>query len=339
MKAWTLVKYGKPADSLELRETALPEPGPGQVRIKVEAMGLNFADVTAVNGFYRDAPPNPAVLGYDVVGTIDQLGEGVTSPAVGTRVTALTRFGGFADYALTDWRAAVPVGDMEAGKAAALATQYCTAWFAAEDRVHLRRGDHVLIQAASGGVGIALTQMAKRRGCIVYGTAGSEDKLKFIREQGVDVPINYRKEDFFEVIKKARGKEGLDVVFDSLGGKPFKQAYKLLAPSGRIVGFGAASRFKGGIGIFNDLELVSGFGFYNPAFLLMESRAIIGVNMLRVADNRPLVLKDCMEQVVDLTLKGELNPVVGGEFTADQMPQALEYLESRKHVGKIIVKW
>lgn len=350
MKALTLIKYGSPEKAFELRESTIPEPSPGQVLVKVNAFGLNYADVMARNGLYRDAPPLPCVLGYEAVGTIAKTGAEAKQLAPGTRVLAFTRFGAYAEYVLTRDRAVVPIPEtMDNGTAVALATQYCTAWFAAYEMVNLQQGDQVLIHAAAGGVGIALVQLAKLKGCIIYGTAGSDEKLQFLRSIGVDYPINYNKQDFVKEIiniqekvlpsplESGRGR-GLDVVFDSLGGKIFSKSRKLLSSGGRIVGYGAADRGKGG-GIFADLKLLFGFGFINPAFMLMNSKGMIGVNMLRIADHRPDMLQRCLLNVVDLASKGIIKPHTGGKFNVSEIAQAHEFLESRKSIGKIVVEW
>lgn len=340
MKAYVITRYGTPENSFELQEKQDPTPGEGEVAIEVEAFGINYADIMARKGMYRDAPKKPFVCGYEVVGRVVEVGKGVSSLNQGDRVVAFTRFGGYATRVITSEMAAARVPeDMANGVALAMAVQYSTAWFSAEYQTRLYEGEHVLVQAAAGGVGTALVQMAKRRGCVVYGTAGSDKKLDYLREQGCDHPINYRKDDFYEVIRKMRGEEGLDAVFDSLGGKPFKKGFKLLGNGGRIVGFGAASRSSGIGGVIGDLKLLFGFGFYNPAFMLMECKTIIGVNMLRLADHRPMKLKQCMEDVIRLTNEGELTPVVGKVFTGGDVNGAHEYVQSRKSIGKVIVEW
>lgn len=341
MKAWVITKHGAPEVAFSLQEMPDKEPGPGEVAIEVEAFGLNYADIMARRGMYRDAPPLPSVIGYEACGRITAKGEGVSNDlAIGQRVAAFTRFGGYATRVVTPEDAVVPIPeDMAAGDALALTVQYVTAWFCAEDRLSLMPGDHVLVQAAAGGVGVALVQLAKRRGCIVYGTAGSAAKIEFLKQQGVDFPINYREHDFAERIKELRGDGGLDVVFDSLGGKAFKKGAKLLRPGGRIVGFGAASRSDGGKSIISDLRMVLGFGFYSPPFLLMKSKAIIGVNMLRIADYKPKLLKHCLQEVVKLAEAGEISPVVGAEFAAADLAKAHAYIEQRKSMGKVIVNW
>lgn len=341
-KAFVLVKHGLPETAFELREVPDPPLEPTQVRVEVEAFGLNFADIMARKGAYQDCPPLPTVIGYEVVGRIIEMGKDADANrlAVGKRVVAFTRFGGYARSVVSPQEGVVVISEeMEAGKAAALAVQYSTAWYCAEEAVTLFPGDHVLVQAAAGGVGTALVQMAKRKGCIVYGTAGSAKKLEYLRKQGVDHPINYREQDFEAEVRKLRGEKGLDFVFDSLGGKTFKKGHKLLAPGGRIVGFGAASRSGKGRNIFADIKLLLGFGFYNPAFMLMSSQGIIGVNMLRIADHKRSLLQWCLESVVKLTESGDFNPVVGGVFTSAQLPEAHHFLEGRKSTGKVIVTW
>lgn len=340
MKAWVLTKYGKAETAFELQEMPDEAPGEGQVAIDVEAFGLNYADIMARRGMYRDAPPKPCVIGYEVCGRIAAVGAGVEDLKVGQRVAAFTRFGGYSTRVVTVADGTVPIPeDMPAGVALALTVQYVTAWFCAEERVTLMEGDHVLVQAAAGGVGTALVQLCKRKGCIVYGTAGSPEKLKYLAKQGVDIPINYRKEDFYEKIKSLRGDKGIDVAFDSIGGKAFKKQTKLLGAGGRIIGFGAASRSNGGRSIISDIRMLLGFGFYSPPFLLMESKGILGVNMLRIADHKPKLLKHCLQEVVKLAEAGEIKPVIGGEFTADELVQSHKFVEERKSIGKVIVNW
>jgi NADPH2:quinone reductase len=340
MKALVLVRHGEARQAFELRELPAPEPRAGEVRIAVEAFGLNYADVSARQGTYADAPPIPCVIGYEVVGRIDAVGSGVTSWSAGQRVAALTRFGGYATAAVTDARAAVPIPeDMDVGVAAALPTQGCTAYFCAEEMVRLHPGDHVLVQAAAGGVGTLLVQLAKARGCVVYGTAGSEAKLDYLRRLGVDHPINYRHEDFGDVVRRVRGAEGLDIVFDSLGGSAVRKGLKLLGAGGRIVCFGAAEREAGPLQILRDVRFAASFGFPHPIPLLMGSKSILGVNMLRIADHRPEVLGRCMRAVSKLVADGTLKPTVGGRFGADRIADAHDFLGGRGSTGKVVVTW
>ena len=340
MEAMYLVRTGDAAQAFERREAPTPEPAAGQIRVAVEGFGLNYADVVARHGLYQDAPPMPSIIGYEVVGRVDALGVGVDGFTPGQRVAALTRFGGYATHALTDARAAAPIPeDLDVGVAAALPTQGCTAYYMAEEMVRLQPGDHVLVHAAAGGVGTLLVQLCKRRGCVVYGTAGSDDKLGLLRELGVDHPINYRTADFADAVRRLRGDAGLDVIFDSIGGATTRRGMALLGAGGRMVGFGAADHTPGRLQILRSLRFLASFGFPHPVLLLMRSRAFIGVNMLRIADSRPLVLQRCLRAVVDLALKGELRAIVGGRFPVAQLGAAHALLESRRSTGKIVVTW
>lgn len=339
MEAYYLIKNGAAATAFEKRALQLSDPAEHEVQIAVEAFGLNFADVMARYGMYKEAPPLPCVLGYEVVGRIAKVGSAVTHLQPGQRVVACTRFGGYATHANTNAQAVAAIPDtMPAGEAAALATQYATAWYAAEECIKLRAGEHVLVHAAAGGVGTALVQLAKRRGCIVYGTTGSDNKFDYLKKNGVDHPINYSTGDFSATIRKLNNGKGVDVVFDAVGGKTFKQGMRLLEPGGRMVTFGAAERL-GRRNIFSALGLVFGFGFYHPIALLFPSKSITGINMLRIADHKPEILRECLEQVAKLTAAGELKPHCGKSFAADQIAEAHSWLESRKSVGKVVVVW
>lgn len=233
MRAIYLVKNGESKNAFEIRETETPKAGKGEIVIKVQASGLNFADVNARRGIYHDAPPLPSVLGYDVGGTIHEIGEGVEDFELGQVVTAMTRFGGYAEYVK-----AIPAGvhtlpkGWDVAKGTTLTTQACTAVVCAEEVLNLYPGDKVLIQAAAGGVGRVLIQLAKHKGCTVFATA-STGKQEYLREMGVDYPIDYLTEDFFTRIPEILGEGKLDVVFDNLGGKRYKQGLNLLGPGAK----------------------------------------------------------------------------------------------------------
>jgi NADPH:quinone reductase-like Zn-dependent oxidoreductase len=336
MKALYLTKYGNSDTAFQLKEADIPQAGKGEVVIKVQCFGLNFADVVARRGLYPDAPPNPAILGYDVAGTIHAVGEGVTDLSVGQRVTALTRFGGYSEYAKTmqEGVSVIP-NTIDFPLATALATQGCTAYFCMYESVKVHSGDNILVHAAAGGVGSLLVQMAKHEKCFVYGTASSK-KIDFIKGIGVDEAIDYSKNDFFDIIKDKK----IDIAFDSLGGKTFKKSYKLLKPSGRIVTFGAAEQIQGNkTNKLGALMAAIRFGVFSPIQMLMGSRAIIGVNMLRIADNRPHIFKHCLDNVIDMAAKGIIQPHVDKVFGVQDIAQAHDYLESRQSIGKVVVSW
>ncbi len=342
MKAFQLTRHGTPEKAFELIEAPDPTPSEGEVRIEVEAFGLNFADVMARLGYYQDCPPLPTIIGYDVVGRVTGHGEGVNSPAVGTRVVTMTRFGGYASQVTANARAVAEVPeDLDACAATALATQYCTAYYAAEICTTVHPEDHVLIQAAAGGVGTALIQLLKPRGCTLYGTASAEDKLEYLRSQGVHHPINYAEQDFAQYIREQRSDAGIDVAFDAVGGKSVKKTLNLLAPGGRAVLYGASTIAGKGKGksLMRQINTAAGFGFYNPIRFMMQSQTLATVNMLRVADHQPHVLERCIHGVMSLYKDGKLNPVAGKTFPAEELTEAHNHLTHRQSIGKVAVKW
>ncbi len=340
MKAIYLKKYGNSASAFEIKETPIPIAAKGEVVIKVACFGLNFADVLARRGLYADAPANPAVLGYDVAGIVESVGEDGAIFKIGQRVMAFTRFGGYAEYVKTvESGVALMPDTLDFAAATALVTQGSTAYFCAYESTVLNAGDRVLVHAAAGGVGSLLVQMAKQQKCIVYGTA-STSKLNYLKQSGVDVAIDYTQEDFSKVIRAHSSDQKIDVVFDSIGGRTFKNSFKLLAPGGRIVTFGAAEQIDGNkTNKLSTLKLAWSFGIFSPIQLLMSSKAIIGVNMLKIADNRPHILSLCLREVLKMTEDGIIVPTVGKIFSADKIAEAHDYLENRQSVGKVVMAW
>jgi NADPH2:quinone reductase len=340
MKSVVLTRFGTPDEAFEIRESAKPNPRPMQVLIKVEAFGLNFADVLARKGLYPEVPDRPCVIGYEVVGRVEAQGSEVPMDMVGKRVVALTRFGGYAEYAATDYRALSEIPDTyPAEKAVALATQYTTAYVCAHEYMRLYPGDRVLVHAGAGGVGIALCQMALQIGCEVFATVGSEEKCEFLRKLGVQHPINYRKEDYSEACRKILGKERLDATFNSLAGKSVPKDMKLLRSGGRLVIFGAASRVGGKGGIFSSLGLLFKTGFVSPLSLIMRSKTIIGVNILKLGDYKPQLVAHAMQQVAAMAERSEIDPFVGGHYPIEDLNKAHLALENRGTIGKLSVHW
>ena len=339
MKAAYLVKYGPSESAFEIREVQRPEPTPNQVLIKVEAFGLNFADVMARLGLYKGAPPLPALLGYDVVGHVEQYGSNVKNLSVGNRVTALTRFGGYAEYALSEKEVTNNIPEsISAGVAVALATQYSTAYFLSQEMANIQENENVLIHAAAGGVGTALTQMALHKKCTVFGTCSSPEKMEYLRVNGVHHPINHTAKDFAAAIKTIVGDHGLDVIFNPVGGKSVKKGYRLLGAGGRLITFGVSS-MNSTKSIFGKLRVLAQFGIYHPVQFLSNSKGMIGVNMLKIAEQKPKKIARVMKAVIQLHEKGVLRPHVGGEFPIEKLVEAHAFLESRKSMGKIVVKW
>lgn len=339
MKAAYLIKYGPSETAFEIREVLKPEPAPNQVLIKVEAFGLNFADVMARLGLYKGAPPLPALLGYDVVGHVEKYGSNVKSVNVGDRVTALTRFGGYAEYALAEKEVTNCIPEtISAGVAVALATQYSTAYFLSHEMANIQENENVLIHAAAGGVGTALTQMALYKKCIVFGTCSSPEKMEYLVKNNVQYPINHTAKDFGATIKTIVGEQGLDVIFNPVGGKSVKKGYRLLGAGGRLITFGVSS-MNSTKSIFGKLRVLAQFGIYHPIQFLSNSRGMIGVNMLKIGEQKPKKIARVMKAVIQLHREGVLQPHVGGEYPIEKLAEAHTFLESRKSMGKIVIKW
>jgi len=339
MKAAYLVKFGPAETAFEIREAKKPEPGPDQILIQVEAFGLNFADISARNGKYKGTPPLPAILGYDVVGKVEKCGVNVKNQKVGDRVTALTLFGGYAQYAIAEKDVAHKIPDnISPGVAVALATQTCAAYFFSNRMSNIQENEKVLIHAAAGGVGTALVQLALHKKCIIFGTCSSPEKMEYLRKNGVHYPINHTKKDFTEFIRPIVGDNGLDVVFNPIGGKSLKKGYQLLGAGGRLISYGISS-MNSKKTILGKLKDLAQFGIYHPVQFLSNSKGMIGVNMLKIAEVKPEKIAIVMQEVIQLQQEGIIRPHVGGEYSIDQLAEAHKFFESRKSMGKIVVKW
>ncbi len=339
MKAVYLNKFGSPDEAFEMKEVESPKPSSNQVLIEVEGFGLNFADVLARKGLYPEVPDRPCVLGYEVVGKVKEVGSEAPDHLVGKRVVGLTRFGGYAQEAVTDYRAVGVVPEsMELGSALALATQYTTAYISAVESLNLYEGDRVLVHAGAGGVGIALCQIALSKGCEVFATAGSDEKLHFLKSLGVQHPINYRKTDYAQAVKSILKDKRLDVSFNSLAGKSVKKDLKLLGSGGKFVIYGAASRVGKSGGFFAGLRLLWDTGFITPLAMIMRSKSIIGINVLKLGDYKPQLIAKCMQEVITMADSGKLSPVAK-VYSIDELNKAHAELEGRRTIGKLGIRW
>jgi NADPH2:quinone reductase len=200
-QGFVLTKIGEAQRAFSLQEIEIGPLQPHEVLIASEAFGLNYADVMARLGLYREAPPLPCVLGYELVGRVTEVGANVDPSLVGQRVLAFTRFGAYAKHAKTTANAIVPIDDMPAQEALPFATQGVTAHYMAEVLSPIQAHDHVLVHAAAGGVGSFLVQLAKLNGATVYGKIGSDSKKAYLQSLGADFVINYKKEDYFKTLE------------------------------------------------------------------------------------------------------------------------------------------
>jgi NADPH2:quinone reductase len=334
-----LVKNGNADKAFQLQEVPEPVLQTGSVKIKVEAFGLNFADVMARLGLYQECPPLPTVLGYDVVGYVTEVGSDVTQFSKGDRVVALTRFGGYSQCVVADARACAlipPTYDVT--KATALSTQYCTAWYCLEEAIRLHEGDQVLIHAGAGGLGIAMVQLALYKKLNVFATAGSAQKVSFLQNVGVPFAINYSSQDYEkEVQKLTKTSSPLDACFNSIGGKTVRKDLRLLNSGGKEVLLGAARMSSASL--FGKIGEALQFGIYHPLQFMMPSKSLVGVNMLKIADHKPEMITRCLRSVVDLAEKKTLDPHVGGLFPIQELSKAHQLLEKRGTIGKVAIHW
>ena len=340
MKQAAIVKYGLAEEAFKIQEALPPKPKSSEVLIEVEGFGLNYADVMARNGLYKEAPKIPFVPGYEVVGKVIKTGTSVHKELLGKRVVAFTRFGGYASKAVADYMALGLVSnEISGGEECALATQYCTAYYMCNYFQQMREGEIALIHSCAGGVGTALTQLCKLQGVKVVGLCSTDEKMEYLKELGVDYPINYLKENYKDWIIEHLGERPIDQIFNAVAGSSFKKDLKLLAYGGKLFCFGGAARSGKKDNVFNDLSFLLKTGFVSPLFMMMKAQSLVGVNMLRIADHKVEVIGTCLKELIALYDKKEIAPKVGGIFPIDRLGEAHHLLESGKSTGKIYVHW
>lgn len=337
MKAVWIPKYGKP-DVLELREGADPQPSAGQVRIRVRASGVNFAEIMARQGLYQDAPPPPMVVGYEVAGTIDAVGEGADPSQIGRRVLAMTRFGGYADVVCVDASQAYEMPEpMSFEEGAALPVTYLTAYHMLFNVFRVRPGDHVLIHQIAGGVGTAASQLCRSVGGVtVYGTA-SEGKHEYARRNGCDHPIDYHSVDYASEVRKLSDGRGVHLVLDALGGKDWKKGYSLLRPGGMLIPFGWANMAQHGKRrLTHVLGQFAHMPWWTPMKLMHENKGVSGVNMGHLWDERDM-MSEAIRALLALYDQGAIEPHVDRSFPFDKAGEAHAYIEAGRNVGKVLL--
>ncbi|HEV7363056.1 MAG TPA: medium chain dehydrogenase/reductase family protein [Solirubrobacteraceae bacterium] len=331
MRAVVITKHGPP-DVLQVQERPAPDrPLGGQVTVDVAAAGINFADTMARVGLYPDAPKPPVVVGYEVAGTVHAVGPGVEGLEPGQRVMAGTRFGGQAEQIVVKAADVVPLPDeLSFEQGAAIPVNYSTAWAGLIRYGSLQPGERVLIHAAAGGVGISATQIAKRHGAEVYGTA-SPGKHEAIRGFGVDHAVDYTRSGWERDLPR------FDVIMDAIGGKSFRTGYNLLNPGGRLVCFGASSVMSGEK---RNLVAAARAAVRMPRFNLIKqmsaSKAVIGLNMLTLWDHAG-TLEPWITPLHEMLDDGTIVPIVAEAFPFDRAPDAHRFIAERRNVGKVVL--
>ena len=341
MRAVVITEHGGP-EVLRVQERPDPPVGPGEVRVAVKAAGINFADTLARTGLYPDSPKVPCVVGYEVAGEVESVGDGVESFKPGDRVLAGTRFNGQAELVTVRESMVYELPErLSFEEGAAFPVNYATAQAGLVVMGGLKDSERVLIHAAGGGVGISATQIAKRIGAEVFGTA-SASKHDAIREQGVDHAIDYRSQDFAKEVRRLTGGEGIDVAFDALGPSSFRKDYRLLRPGGRLIMYGASEVQTGerrsvpaalrtlAKSPFSSMPWWKGLGVMN------ENKGVFGLNMLSWWDAEGS-LDRVIEPLIPGLQHGELKPVVAEAFPFDRALDAHRFIAERRNIGKVVL--
>jgi NADPH:quinone reductase-like Zn-dependent oxidoreductase len=335
MRQVWITKAGPP-EVLQVREAPDPEAAAGQVRIRVKAAGINFADLMARVGLYPDAPKIPCVVGYEVSGVVDQVGAGVTAFAVGDRVFAMPKFGGYTDVIAlaTDQVFKLPA-KMTFEEGAALPVVYLTAYNMMLFTGNVRTGSSVLIHSAAGGVGIAAIQLAKMRGCTILGTA-SKSKHDFLRAHGCTHPIDSQG-DYAAAARAIVGDRGIDLILDPVGGQSWTDGYDLLAPCGRLVAFGFSAAAAGkSRSLLHAAAQFFKVKKWSPMKLMDDNKTIAGTNMGHLF-HRIDLLRPQAEELLRLYEGGHIKPHVDRTFRFAEAAAAHHHIHDRKAIGKVLL--
>lgn len=336
MRQAVIPRYGSP-DVFEIRETADPMPSAGQVRIRVRAAGVNFADILSRLGLYPDAPKPPMVVGYEVAGHVDAMGDDVTGFAAGDRVIALTRFGGYSDTVVVASENCFSFPDaLSDAEAAALPVNYLTAALALYRMAALAPHETVLIHNAGGGVGIAATQLARLRRAHVIGTA-SAAKHDALRAFGVEHALDYRHGSVDEEVRKITKGRGVDVILDPIGGSSFLASYKLLAPLGRLIVFGLSAAAPGEQrSWWRAFRAWRSTPKFDPLSMINRNRGVFGLHVGHLWEERAQ-LTPLMEMLLSELRAGRLRPVVSRTFPLDRAADAHRFIQNRSNIGKVVL--
>lgn len=336
MRAYLLKRSGGP-EVLKISDVESPELRPGMVKVRVSSIGLNYAEIQSRKGLYGWAPKRPYIPGMEAFGEVVAIADDVTQLSIGQPVIVANQFGCYAEEVVVPAAQALPAIDgFSAAENAAFAVQYMTAWVALMEICRIRPGENVLIQAAAGGVGTAAVQLAVAQGCRVFGTASNQEKIDLIQSLGAELGINYKKDDFAELIKRHLGGKGVDAVLEVVGGEVFQKSLKLLNPYGRLAVVGFASLN------LNKLNPISWWKTWKDIprvsinKMAMASQ-IVGASHLGYLLKDPERMSRIWTELRDFTLEHDIHPIVGHEFAFEDLSKAHALMESRQSKGKIVL--
>ncbi|WP_237058905.1 NAD(P)H-quinone oxidoreductase [Microbulbifer sediminum] len=324
MRYIDLPETGDP-DVMQLAQGARPEPGEGEVLIRVAAAGVNRPDVAQRQGLYPPPPGASPVLGLEVAGEVVAVGSGVSRWQPGDRVCALTNGGGYAEFTVAPAGQCLPVPEpLSMTEAAALPETCFTVWSNVFDRGRLQPGEVFLVHGGSSGIGTTAIQLASSLGARVFATAGSAEKCTACEELGAERCINYREEDFVEVVRELTGGYGADVILDMVGGDYVNRNIRLAAADGRIV----------------NIAFLQGAEVRVNLWPVASKRLVLTGSTLRPrsAETKAAIARNLEETVWPLIHKGRMRPLVAATFSLEDAPRAHRLMESSTHIGKIVLE-
>lgn len=318
MQAWELSAFNT---APEIRELPMPRPNQGEIRVRIAACGLNFADLLMIEGKYQDTPTPPFVMGLELAGVVDALGDGVTTHAVGDSVAVYAGQSGLAEYGCFPAQRALRLPDhMPLTEAAGFLIAYGTSHLALTRRARLAAGETLAVLGAAGGVGLTAVEIGASLGAKVIAVARGQAKLEIAKRAGADHVIDADTPDLRDQL---RALGGVDVLYDAVGGAGFEAGFRAMRPEGRILSIGFASGTVPQI----------------PAnHLLVKNLDVMGLYWGGYLRFNPEALHHSLEQVFGLYTQGRLKPHIGATYPFDALPAALDALRSRKSTGKLVIE-
>ena len=324
MKYIQIEKHGDP-DVLKLKSQSVPDPGPDEVLIRVEAAGVNRPDIMQRKGLYPPPPGATDVLGLEVSGTVEKTGVNVTELKVGSQVCALVSCGGYAEFCLASASICLPIPEnISLEHAAGIPETFFTVWTNVFERGHLKSGETLLVHGGSSGIGTTSIQLGKAFGAKVYTTAGTQEKCDFCKNLGADVAINYKENDFEAEIKTLTENRGVDVILDMVGGPYFPKNIKILASEGRLLQIALMQGYKAEVD-------------FRP--LLMKRVTLTGSTLRpRSVKEKAAIARSLFKEVWPLLDSGIIRPIIHQTFPLEKAADAHRLMESSNHIGKILLK-
>lgn len=334
MRQIWITGHGGP-EKLQVREAPDPQPANGELRIRVKASGINFADILARRGLYPDAPRPPMVVGYEVSGVVDAVGSEVGQQWLGREVFALVRFGGYADVVTVSLSQVFPKpARLDHAQCVALPVQYLTAWQLLVVMGAMTASDSVLIHNAGGGVGLAAIDVARHIGATIYGTASSS-KHAFLLERGLTHAIDYTRNDWTRELMRLTSGKGVELIIDPLGGSHWKKSYAALRPTGRLGMFGISTATTSRLpGVMRLLALAAQIPRFHPLGLMSRNRGVFGVNLGHLWGELPK-LQAWMTALLGGVDQGWIRPHADRTFPFEQAGDAHAWIEDRRNIGKV----